>query len=65
VKTQRAGKGLVGAVVNCELWRLAIALSLVITSCVYKESISPVIKSKPLLIDTPIILCDNTLWLLL
>jgi hypothetical protein len=26
VKTQQAGKGLVGAVVICELWRLAIAL---------------------------------------
>jgi hypothetical protein len=26
VKTQQAGKGLVGAVVICELWRLAVAL---------------------------------------
>jgi hypothetical protein len=27
VKTQQAGKGLAGAVVVCELWRLAVALS--------------------------------------
>jgi hypothetical protein len=26
VKTQQAGKGLAGAVVICELWRLAVAL---------------------------------------
>jgi hypothetical protein len=26
VKTQQAGKGLVGAVVICKLWRLAVAL---------------------------------------
>jgi hypothetical protein len=26
VKTQKAGKGLAGAVVICELWRLAVAL---------------------------------------
>jgi hypothetical protein len=26
VKTHQAGKGLVGAVVICELWRLAVAL---------------------------------------
>jgi hypothetical protein len=26
VKTQQAGKGLAGAVVICELWRLAMAL---------------------------------------
>jgi hypothetical protein len=26
VKTQQAGKGLVGAVVICELWRLVVAL---------------------------------------
>jgi hypothetical protein len=26
VKTQQAGKGLVGAVVICELWKLAVTL---------------------------------------
>jgi hypothetical protein len=26
VKTQQAGKGLTGAVMICELWRLAVAL---------------------------------------
>jgi hypothetical protein len=26
VKTQQAGKGLAGAVVNCQLWRLAMVL---------------------------------------
>jgi hypothetical protein len=26
VKTQMAGKGLAGAVVNCEVWRLVVAL---------------------------------------
>jgi hypothetical protein len=26
VKTQQAGKGLADAVVNCELWRVAMAL---------------------------------------
>jgi hypothetical protein len=30
VNAQQAGKGLAGAVVICELWRLAMALSLLI-----------------------------------
>jgi hypothetical protein len=37
VKTQQAGKGVTGAVVICELWRLAVALQLlVVPNRVYK-----------------------------
>jgi hypothetical protein len=37
VKTQQTGKSLAGAVVFCELWRLAVALSLlVVPNRVYK-----------------------------
>jgi hypothetical protein len=37
VKTQQAGKGLAGVVVICELWRLAVALKLlVVPSRVYR-----------------------------
>jgi hypothetical protein len=42
VKTQQAGKGLAGAVVICIVWRLAVALELlVVPSRVVKWSISP------------------------
>jgi hypothetical protein len=35
VKAQQAGKGLAGSVVICELWRLAVALWLLVhESCV-------------------------------
>jgi hypothetical protein len=41
VKTQQAGKDLMGAAVICELWRLAVALSLfAFPSCMYKSSIN-------------------------
>jgi hypothetical protein len=40
--TQQAGKGLEGAVVICEVWRLALALQLlVVSSHVYKWSVNP------------------------
>jgi hypothetical protein len=39
VKTQQAGKCLAGAVMICEMWRLAVTLQLlVVPSCVYKWS---------------------------
>jgi hypothetical protein len=48
VKTQQAGKDLAGALVNCELWRLAVALQLlVLTSCVYKWSVNPFTNPNP------------------
>jgi hypothetical protein len=37
MKTRQAGKGLAGAVVICEMWALAMAL----TSYVYKWSLNP------------------------
>jgi hypothetical protein len=43
VKTQQAGKCLEGAMVICELWRLAMVLQLlVVPSGVYKWSINTI-----------------------
>jgi hypothetical protein len=43
VKTLPAGKYLACALVNCKVWKLAMALKLsVITSCVLKWSINPI-----------------------
>jgi hypothetical protein len=48
VKTQRDGKNLAGAVVNCELWRLRIELQLlVVSSRVIKWSINAFTNPKP------------------
>jgi hypothetical protein len=48
VKTQEAGKSLAGAVVICELRRLAVALYLlVVPSSVYEWSINPTSNPKP------------------
>jgi hypothetical protein len=48
VKTQLAGKDFAGAVVICEVWRLAMALQLfVVPSRVYKWSINPISNPKP------------------
>jgi hypothetical protein len=48
VKTHQAGKGLAGAVVMCELWRLAVAQQLfVVPNRVYKWSINPFTNPKP------------------
>jgi hypothetical protein len=47
LKTQQAGKGLVGDVVICKVWRLAIALQLLVDpDGVYKRSINPIHQSK-------------------
>jgi hypothetical protein len=59
VMTQQAEKGLAGAVVNCKVWKLAVALQLlVVTSCVYKWSINPITIPKPR--RQALILRDNT-----
>jgi hypothetical protein len=43
------GQGLAGAVVICELWRLAVAVYLlVIQNRVYKRLLSPFIKPDPI-----------------
>jgi hypothetical protein len=48
VKTQHAGKGLAGAVVICELWRLTVALYLFVDpSRVYKLSINQFTNPNP------------------
>jgi hypothetical protein len=48
VKMQQAGKDLAYAVVICKVWRLAMALTLlVVPSCVYKWSINPISNPKP------------------
>jgi uncharacterized protein YggT (Ycf19 family) len=39
VKTQQAGKALAGAVVIYDVWRLAIALYLLVVPCCVKKSI--------------------------
>jgi hypothetical protein len=54
VKTQQAGKGMEGALVICELWKLAVALLLlVLSSRVYKSSINPFINPNPVSSHTP------------
>jgi hypothetical protein len=53
VKTQQAGKDLAGAVVICEVWRLTVALLLlVIPSRVYKWSINAFTNPNPVDIHT-------------
>jgi hypothetical protein len=49
LKTQLAGKSLASAVVICELWRLAVALQLlVVPSRVYKWLIDPFTNPNPI-----------------
>jgi hypothetical protein len=48
VKTLQAGKGLAGAVVICELWKLTVAVkSLGLTSRVHKWSLNPFSNPNP------------------
>jgi hypothetical protein len=54
VKTQQAGKGLACAVVNCEVWRLEIALWLLsVPSGVHKWSINPISNPYPVYSHAP------------
>jgi hypothetical protein len=48
MKIQQAGKCLAGYVVNCNVWRLAMALQLlVVPNSVYKGSINPISNPNP------------------